>query len=70
MVCALKGRYKYESFGLPLGSRMHVRLSDNDIATYYSFKPPSAHGESRCTQVPCPKEFEDNLTCWRCCNYH
>ena len=55
---------------LPLGSRIHVRLNSDGNSRYESFKPPSAHGELGCTQVPCPNKYADNKTCWCCCNYH
>ena len=61
---------RFEHFGDPIGSRLHVRLGKNFEPGYFSYKPPSAHGESGCTQVPCPPEYEDNLTCWSCCDYH
>ena len=54
-------------FGMPLHSTIHVKLGKNG---YQSFKPPSAHGEYGCTQVPCPKKYDDNMVCWACCSYH
>jgi len=54
----------------PLSSPIHLRLDANNRIVYSSFKPPSAHGELGCTQVPCPPEYKGNLTCWSCCNYH
>ncbi len=66
----LPGSFDLPGGSLPLGSRIHVRLDSNGNALYESFKPPSAHGEHGCTQVPCPNKFADNMTCWCCCNYH
>lgn len=55
---------------LPLGTRMHIRLTPNGDALYESPQQPSQNGELGCTQVPCPAKFSDNKTCWCCCNYH
>ena len=61
---------RFELPGLPLRSRVHVKLNKNGNTIYESLKPPSAHGELGCTQVPCPSKYADDVTCWCCCNYH
>lgn len=60
----------FELPGHPLRSRFHIKLDCRGNQIYSSLKPPPAHGELGCTQVPCPKGYADDLTCWRCCNYH
>ena len=55
---------------LPLGSKIHVKLNPSGGILYSSYKPPSAHGELGCTQVPCPSYIPDDHMCWCCCNYH
>lgn len=49
--------------------KLHVKLNKNGDAIYYSWKSPRMDGEQGCTQVPCPSKFDDNITCWCCCNY-
>lgn len=52
-------------------ARIHVKLDrDNITPIYYSPQSPPMNGESGCTQVPCPDNFDDNLVCWSCCQYY
>ena len=53
-----------------IGSQLHASIMGNSIR-YVSYKPPSAHGEYGCTQVPCPDNIDNtNLTCWCCNRFH
>lgn len=50
--------------------RVHAKIGGKGEVLYYSWQSPSQNGELGCTQVPCPKYLEDNVTCWCCCNFH
>ena len=54
-----------------IGSQLHARIDCNNNLSYISYKPPSAHGEYGCTQLPCPDNMNDNnITCWCCAKYN
>jgi len=50
--------------------RVHAKLDKNGNAVYYSPQSPHMNGEQGCGVVPCPDKFDDNVTCWCCCNYY
>jgi len=49
--------------------KVHAKLDKNGNAVYYSQQSPHMNGEQGCAVVPCPEKFDDNVTCWCCCNY-
>ena len=59
-----------EGFGEPVGRRLHVIVNRDGEPLNVSYQQPSGNGISGCTQVPCPDGYQDNLTCWCCCNFH
>lgn len=60
-----------EKFTIGIQSRLHAKVDSDGNPIYWDYLPPSMTGEHGCTQVACPENrYEDNITCWHCCNYH
>ena len=49
--------------------KVHAKLNKDCGVEYYSWQSPRQNGEDGCASVPCPKNIDDNVTCWVCCNY-
>ena len=48
------------------GRKRHVVLGPRGRTRFVGTTPPRSTSQVNCVQINCPKDFDDDVVCWKC----